>query len=46
MKSLAENNSTMLSLFDELVTFSDNWDKGTNGTFEKSRFLSLFGGDT
>ena len=42
MKTLKENNGTTLGVYDEFSTFLDNLDKGTTGSSEKGRYLSLF----
>lgn len=44
MKLMIENNDTALGTYDELLTFLDGMDKGANGGFERSRYLSLFNG--
>jgi len=42
MKTLNENNGTIMGIYDEFSTFLDNLDKGTTGASEKGRYLSLF----
>ena len=42
MKAMLQNNGSILGLFDEFSTLIDNIDKGTTGTSEKGRFLSLY----
>ena len=42
MKAMLQNNGSILGLFDEFPTLIDNIDKGTTGTSEKGRFLSLY----
>ena len=42
MTDLKGNNNTMVGIFDEFSTFKDSLDKGTSGSSEKGRFLSLF----
>ena len=44
MKGMIENNNTLFGVFDELATFNDGLDKGSNGVSERSRFLTLFNG--
>ena len=42
MKAISDNNGTILGIYDEFSTFLDNMDKGTTGSSEKGRYLSLF----
>ena len=42
MKNLEDNQGSMIGVFDEFSTFRDNIDKGSSGTAEKGRYLSLF----
>ena len=44
LKTLRENNGSVLACIDEFSTFMDNLDKGTNGHAERSRYLSLWSG--
>ena len=42
MKAMHENNDSILGVFDEFSTLIDNIDKGSTGTSEKGRYLSLY----
>ena len=44
MKVMIENSNLILRVFDEFSTFNDNIDKGSFGTCEQGRHLSLFSG--
>ena len=44
LKRLRENDRCILASHDEFSTFNDSIDKGSSGSSERSRFLSLFSG--
>ena len=44
MKSMIENDGCMLGVHDEFAAFNDALDKGTAGSSEKARYLSLYSG--
>ena len=46
MKNMEENEGSTVGIFDEFATFKDNLDKGSSGSAEKGRFLSLFNGSS
>ena len=41
-KAMVQNNGSILGVFDEFSTLIDNIDKGSTGTSEKGRYLSLY----
>ena len=43
MTAMMRNNQCMLGLYDEMATFDDALDKGSSKSFDRSRFLTLFG---
>ena len=43
MSAMLKNNECAIGLFDEMSTFDDSLDKGSNKSFDRSRFLTLFG---
>ena len=43
MTAMVNNNQCMLGLYDEMATFDDSLDKGSSKSFDRSRFLTLFG---
>lgn len=42
MGALIKNNGCAVGLYDELSTFNDSLDRGSNGSYERARFLTLF----
>lgn len=44
MSAMMRNSQCALGLYDEMATFDDSLDKGSSKSFERSRFLTLFGG--
>ena len=44
LKAMKENNGCVLGFFDEFSNFNDSLDKGSNGSAERSRFLTLYNG--
>jgi hypothetical protein len=42
MKTLCQNNGTLVGVYDEFSTLIDSLDKGTTGSSEKGRYLSLY----
>ena len=44
MQSMRINNGSTLACHDEFATFFDGFDKGTSGSSERSRYLSLYSG--
>ena len=42
MKALSQNNGSLIGVFDEFSTLIDNLDKGSTGSSEKGRYLSLY----
>ena len=45
-KNMEDNDGSAVGIFDEFSTFKDNLDKGSSGSAEKGRFLSLFNGSS
>ena len=43
MSAMLKNNQCAIGLFDEMATFDDSLDKGSNKSFDLSRLLTLFG---
>eukprot|EP00111_Clytia_hemisphaerica_P007161 TCONS_00020809-protein len=44
MKSLQDNDGCLMAVHDEFASFNDALDKGSSGSSEKSRYLSLYSG--
>ena len=44
MKTMFENNNSTIGVFDEFSTFVDSIDKGSSGSCERGRYLSLYSG--
>ena len=42
IKALVQNNGSLLGVFDEFSTLIDSLDKGTTGSSEKGRYISLY----
>ena len=42
MQEMVANKGSLVGIFDEFSTFKDNLDKGSSGSAEKGRYLSLF----
>ena len=46
MQDMVANKGSVVGIFDEFSTFKDNLDKGSSGSAEKGRYLSLFNAST
>ena len=46
MSTLRENDGAVITMVDEFSTFIDSLDKNSNGNSERSRYLSLWSGNT
>lgn len=42
MKSMTQNNGSLMGVYDEFSTLIDNIDKGSTGSIEKGRYISLY----
>ena len=44
MQSMRLNNGCIMGCYDEFASFNDSLDKGSSGSSEKARYLSLYSG--